>query len=90
MSNLAIPHPKFALNRYNTRQLYAWLEENTLIAETLDFRGRTRRNLKDSDAHNLRISSDNIRAIWCVLRDRGEPVQKIARTIRLTREDFYS
>ena len=90
MFDTHVPHPKYNLNRYSTRQLYAWLEVSTVIAEMTEARRATWGNLGGRNWSKLMEARRFRRGVWKTLADRDEPVSKIARTVRLTKEDVRS
>jgi hypothetical protein len=90
MFDCNVPHPKYDLNRYATPQLYKWLEESVLIAEQRYKENVNTYPLPESEWRVIMAARRMKRAIWNVLRSRDEPIAKVARTMRLVKEDVNS
>jgi len=89
VSRYTIQHPKYELNRYSTRQLYAFLEESVLVVECLLKRRKT--HVRPRSEWELILEAGRIkRDVWEALRERDEPIAKMARVVRLIKEDVHS
>jgi hypothetical protein len=84
MFDYKIPHPKYTLTRYTTKQLRIWYEDCVLL-EFMMRKGEISMNhLAYSEVQIRRWEIDDI------LQERGISHLELGRVVRLTKEDVRS
>lgn len=90
MYNLAIPHPKYPLKKYSTRQLKAWHETCVLMEAIADEEYNKKGQYDGSAIRPHDIVRSTRWGIYDVLQERGVSHEELERTLRYTKEDVQA